>query len=207
MLPCKRISICMASDNVSKVPAYVNTFFEERLERLFKLADLIEKIFASAGLEYRVVGGLATYQYVEEAAPDAGRLTRDIDILVRREDLEKIAKAAEPFGFRYRHAAGLDMLLPVEEPLARRAVHLVLAGEKVHREDVEATPQLGPAKVIKGMRLIPLPELVRMKLTSFRLKDQMHLKDLEEAGLLPPEIEAGLPPILRERLAQVRAHK
>jgi hypothetical protein len=46
-----------------------------------------------------------------------------------------------------------------------------------------------------------------MKLTSFRLKDQMHLKDLEEAGLLPPDTEAGLPPILRERLAQVRAHK
>jgi hypothetical protein len=189
------------------VPTFVNTFFEERLERLFKLADLVEKIFASASLEYRVVGGLAIYQYVEEAAPDAGRLTRDIDILVRREDLEKIAQAAEPFGFRYRHAAGLDMLLPVEEPLARRAVHLVLAGERVHQEDVEATPQLGPAKVIKGMRLIPLPELVRMKLTSFRLKDQMHLKDLEEADLLPPEIEAGLPPILRERLAQVRTHK
>jgi hypothetical protein len=45
-----------------------------------------------------------------------------------------------------------------------------------------------------------------MKLTSFRLKDQAHIKDLEEAGLITPEIEAGLSPVLRERLAQIRAH-
>jgi hypothetical protein len=37
--------------------------------------------------------------------------------------------------------------------LPRRAVHLVLAGEMVNQEDVEATPQLGTAKFIKGMRL------------------------------------------------------
>ena len=46
-----------------------------------------------------------------------------------------------------------------------------------------------------------------MKLTSFRLKDQAHLKDLEEAGLMTTEMEAGLPEILRDRLAQVRAHE
>jgi hypothetical protein len=45
-----------------------------------------------------------------------------------------------------------------------------------------------------------------MKLTSYRLKDQVHLKDLDEAGLITAEVETGLPPILQERLAQVRAH-
>ena len=77
----------------------VNEFYEVRLEQLLNLADTVEKIFAAAELDYRVVGGVATYLYVEEAAPDAGRLTRDVDILVRREDLEKIAAASEPFGF------------------------------------------------------------------------------------------------------------
>jgi hypothetical protein len=55
--------------------------------------------------------------------------------------------------------------------------------------------------------LIPLADLVRMKLTSFRLKDQTHLKDLDEAGLITPEVEAVLSSILAERLAQVRAHR
>ncbi|MGA2117963.1 MAG: hypothetical protein ABSH56_24830 [Bryobacteraceae bacterium] len=87
------------------VTAFVNSFFEERVERLFDLAELVERIFASAGLEYRVVGGLATYLYVEQGEADSGRLTKNIDIAVRREDLEKIALAAEPFGLEHRHVA------------------------------------------------------------------------------------------------------
>src|ERR1017187_7905752 len=84
---------------------YVNTFFEARVERLFDLAELVEKIFSSAGLEYRLVGGLAAYLYVEEMEPDAGRLTKDVEIAVRREDLERITRAAEQFGLEHRHAA------------------------------------------------------------------------------------------------------
>jgi len=187
------------------VAVFVNTFFEERLQQLFNLADRVEAAFGAAGLEYRVVGGLATYLYVEEAQPDAGRLTRDIDIAVRREDLEKIAQAVAPIGLQYRHVAGVDMLVQAAEPTARRAVHMLFTGEKVRPTSPEPTPELGPYRTIRGIRLVPLADLVRMKLTSFRLKDQMHIKDLEEAGLITPEIEAGLSPALRARLEQVRA--
>ncbi len=182
-----------------------NAFFEERVEQLFDLAALVEKIFSSSGLEYRLVGGLATYLYVEEAEPDAGRLTKDIDIVVRREDLDRIAKAAEPFGLQHRHAAGIDMLVQAGKPSARRGVHLVFTGEKVRPEYSEPTPELGPYRIIKGLRLIPLADLIRMKLTSFRAHDEAHLKDLDEAGLITPEIAAGLSPVLAQRLAQVRA--
>ena len=71
----------------------------------------------------------------------------------------------------------------------------------------EAVPELGPCRIIQGIRLIPLADLIRMKLTSFRLRDQTHLKDLDEAQLITPEIEATLSPILRERLNQVRGHE
>ena len=183
----------------------VNTFYEARLEQLLNLAETVEKIFSGARLEYRVVGGLATYFYVEEAAPDAGRLTRDIDIVVRREDLEKIAEAAEAFGFQYRHVAGVDMLVRVSEPSVRRAIHLVFAGEKVRPEYPEPAPALGEGRRIRGVSLIPLEDLIRMKLTSFRAKDAAHIIDLDEAGLITPGIEAGLSPLLRERLAEARA--
>ena len=186
---------------------FVNTFFEKRVERIFDLAERVEEAFSSAGLEYRIVGGLATYLYVEELEPDAGRLTRDIDIAVRREDLRKIAEAVEPFGLHYRHLAGVDMLAPAGEPSARRAVHLVFTGEKVRQEYPEAAPELGAYRRIRRLRLIPLADLIRMKLTSFRAKDEAHLKDLDEAGLIAAEIEAGLSPILRERLVRVRARE
>jgi len=187
------------------VTVYVNTFFERRVEQLFDLAQRVEAAFAAAGLEYRLVGGLATYLYVEEAEPDAGRLTRDIDIAVRRADLDRIAAAVEPFELRYRHVAGVDMLVQTGEPTARRAVHLVFTGEKVRPQYSEPVPELGPGTRIQGIRLIPLADLVRMKLTSFRLKDQTHLKDMDEARLITPDIEAPLPEALRARLAQIRA--
>jgi hypothetical protein len=190
--------------NFTPVAVYVNSFFEERVEHLFELASVVERAFSAAGIEYRVVGGLAAYLYVEEREPDAGRLTRDIDIVVRREDLDAIAKAVEPFGLQHRHVAGVDMLIQAGQP-ARRAVHMVFAGEKVRAEYADTVPELGAARVLNGVRLVPVEHLIRMKLTSFRLKDQTHLKDLDEAGVIAPEIEAGLSPVLRERLAAVRA--
>lgn len=186
---------------------FVNAFFEERLQNLLHLAALLEKALASAGIEYRVVGGLAAYLYVEEVEPDAGRLTKDIDIVVRRQDLAAIAEAVAPIGLEYRHTPGVDMLVQKGQPSARRAVHMIFAGEKVRPEYLAPVPELGDSRQIQGIPVITLAGLVRMKLTSYRLKDQTHLKDLEEAGLITAEIEAGLSPALRERLALVRAHE
>ncbi|MEK7403652.1 MAG: hypothetical protein AAB225_00960 [Acidobacteriota bacterium] len=124
---------------------------------------------------------------------------------MRREELERIAKAAEPFGLHLRQESGGDMLVQAGKSSARRAVHLVFAGEKVRPEYPEPTPEPGAYRRVKGLRLIPLADLIRMKLTSFRANDEAQLKDLDEAGLITPEIEAGLSPLLAERLAQVRA--
>jgi hypothetical protein len=182
----------------------VNQFFESRVEQLFDLAQLVEQLFTEANVEYRMIGGLAVYLYVEEVAPDAGRLTKDIDICVRREDLARIAQAAEKFGMELRNVAGVDMLCRKEMPSARRAVHLVFAGEKVRPEYAAAVPTIEGAKRLMGFRLIPLADLVKMKLTSFRAKDEAHIKDLDEAGLLTPDIEAALPAELLNRLEKAR---
>jgi len=184
-----------------------NAFFDKRVEQLFQLAEILEKAFSSAGIDYRIVGGLAIYLYVETADPDGGRLTRDIDIVVRREDLERIAKAVEPFGLRHRRAAGMDMLVQSEAPSARRAVHLVFFGEKVRPDYSEPVPKIGSYETVRTLRVIPLPDLVRMKLTSFRAKDETHIRDLDDAGLITPEIETTLPAVLRERLAATRARE
>jgi hypothetical protein len=200
---------CRECDNATWciVALYVNTFFEKRVEQLFDLAGRVEAAFAAAGLEYRVIGGLAVYLYVEEAEPDAGRLTRDIDIAVQREDLDRIARAVGPFGMQYRHVAGVDMLVQTGESSARRAVHLIFTGEKVKADYPEPAPAIGPCRTLHGVRLIALTDLVRMKLTRFRSKDETHLKDLDKAALIAPEIEAGLSETLRARLAQVRARE
>jgi hypothetical protein len=151
---------------------------------------------------------MAVFFQVSARDPDAARLTRDVDIAIARDDLDRIAKAAETFGFRYRQVGGLDELVNAENPQAKSAIHLAFVGEKVRPGDLSAIPDFSePTTTIEGLRLAPIPDLVRMKLTSFRLKDKTHIVDMDAVGLITPEIEAGLPEVLRERLKQVRAEE
>ena len=99
------------------------------------------------------------------------------------------------------------MLVQKGQPSARRAVHMIFAGEKVRPEYPDRVPELGASREIQGNPLLPLADLVRMNLASFLVKDQTRLKELDEQGLITPEIEAALSPGLRHRLAQVRAYE
>ena len=56
-----------------------------------------------------------------------------------------------------------------------------------------------------GISIISVADLVKMKLTSFRLKDRVHIQDLDGVGLITPDIEAQLSPTLKARLQEVRA--
>jgi len=90
-------------------------------------------------------------------------------------------------------------------PKARSAVHLLFVREKVRSQDPAAIPDFSPAVTARaGTLLAPVADLVRMKLTSFRLKDKVHIQDLDGVGLITAEVEASLPGELLERLAEVR---
>jgi hypothetical protein len=175
------------------------------VDKLFDLLNRVGNALSTAGIPYRVIGGMAAFIHVDARAPVAARLTNDIDIAISRADLAKIRDAVKPIGLRHRHVAGVDMLVDAENPKARGAVHLVFTHEKVRPEYVEAVPDSEPVQTTEGVFIAPILDLVIMKLTSFRLKDKVHIQDLDGVGLITPEIEAGLSPILRERLAEVRA--
>ena len=98
------------------------------------------------------------------------------------------------------------MLLDSTNPDTRSAVHLIFVGEKVRATDLEPVPDFSPAaESVEGALIAPVADLVRMKLTSFRLKDKVHIQDLDGVRLITPAIEAHLPDLLRQRLAEVRA--
>lgn len=183
----------------------VNLVFEERL---FKLVGVLGKIadpLSAANIPYEVVGGLAVLTYLEESDPTHSALTRDVDILIRRSDLESAIAAAERQGFWFRHVAGVDMLLYGDK--AANAVHLVFTGEKVKQSQMVPNPGLAPERrFIKGqeVRVIPLAHLVKMKLSANGDKDRVHIRSLDAAGLITPEVERGLPELLQARLRRVR---
>ncbi|MFM7842732.1 MAG: hypothetical protein ACKPEY_00680, partial [Planctomycetota bacterium] len=55
-------------------------------------------------------------------------------------------------------------------------------------------------------RTLPFDQLVRMKLTSFRDKDRVHLRDLISVGLMDRSWLERLSPLLRARLADLLDH-
>lgn len=185
----------------------VNTLFEERLFGLVGVLRRIAEALREEHVPYELIGGLAVLIHVEEASPEHATLTRDVDLMVRREDLERIKDIAGRRGFRFRHVAGVDMLLFGDTDSARNAVHLIFSGERVRPNQAVPNPPIAPeVRQIHGgeVMVIPVADLVRMKLSSWRLKDQVHIQGMDAAGLITPELEGGLPPELRERLRQVR---
>ena len=110
-------------------------------------------------------------------------------------------------GFAFRHVAGVDMFFDAKNPNAAAAVHLLFAGERVRSDDLEVVPYSLPEQSPQGFMIAPVVDLVHMKLTSFRLKDQVHIQDLDHAGLITPEIEQTLSAALLARLKEVRTKR
>jgi hypothetical protein len=185
----------------------VNLVFEQRL---FDLAGILHKItgpLMAEGVPHELIGGLAVLVHVEEANPEHSTLTRDVDLMIRRSDLERVTQIAARHGFRFRHAAGLDMLLYGETSSARNAVHLLFSGEKVRPNQATPNPPIQPEKKsILGadVFIVPVADLARMKLSAYRDKDRVHIRSMDAAGLITAELEKALPVELKARLQHIR---
>ncbi|NLF07750.1 MAG: nucleotidyltransferase family protein [Pirellulaceae bacterium] len=172
---------------------------EKVRERLLRAVAALEQ----AGVPYAVLGGNAVAAWVSRVDEAAVRNTRDVDILIRRADLPDAIEAMSKSGFVYRHSSGVDMMLDGPDAKARDAVHLLFAGEKVRPEYLLPTPDVTESERDQSFRLLSLESLVRMKLTSYRRKDQMHLLDLIDIGMIDAAWTARFPPELAARLQEL----
>jgi hypothetical protein len=172
---------------------------EKVRERLLRAAAALEQ----AKIPYAVVGGNAVAAWVARVDESAVRNTQDVDIVLRREDLDAAKTALASAGFIYRRAAKIDMFLDGPDAKARDAVHVVFAGEKVRPEYVLPVPDVTESEATPTFRLLGLEPLVRMKLTSFRDKDRTHLRDLLDVGLIDATWCSRLPTELASRLQQL----
>ena len=80
---------------------------------------------------------------------------------------------------------------------------IVFAGEKAQPEYAFPAPSTAEAADSAEFRLLGLEPLVRMKLTSFRRKDQVHLLDLAEVGLIDASWLGRFEPVLAARLQEL----
>ena len=178
------------------------TAVEKVRDRLRRAAQALE----SAGIPYAVAGGNAVAAWVSEVDEAAVRNTQDVDLLIRRGDLELAKSALATAGFVYRHSSGIDMFLDGPQAKARDVVHIVFANERVRADYTQLAPDVDEVKPTATIRVLDLPALLRMKLTSFRRKDQVHVLDLIGVGLVDASWVARLPEELGARLQELLDH-
>jgi hypothetical protein len=169
---------------------------EKVRQRLLKAAAALE----TAKVPYAVAGGNAIALWVSRVDEGAVRNTQDVDILIRRDDLESAKKAMEESGFVHRHSGGMDVFLDGPNSKARDAVHLIFANEKVRPQEALANPDVTDSEKGDHFRVLSLEALVRIKLTAFRDKDRVHLRDLIDVGLVDGQWKSRLPAELGQRL-------
>lgn len=186
----------------------VNLLFEQGMYSLMDDLERIISVLREAGIPFEVVGGVAVNAHVLGAKRSRSFVTRDIDLLVQRHDLEKIVGAAQAAGYVGKRIIGGFMLIRHgQEP--EEAVHLLFVGEKPRSSHPLPNPAIHPEEKHLPQFGITIPvarlsDLVQMKLNSFRPKDETHLETLDKCGLITPAIEADLPAVLRDRLTQAR---
>lgn len=157
----------------------------------------------AAGIPYAVIGGNAVAFHVATVDDAVVRNTRDVNMLIDRGTLDAVKAAAAGAGFRFRHVRGVDCFLEVPDGKFRDAVHLLYAGEKVTAADPVPTPSMEEWQCGEAYRVVSLEGLVRMKLVSYRRKDQTHLTDMLDVGLIDDSWPAKYSEPLRSRLQAI----
>jgi hypothetical protein len=156
-----------------------------------------------AGIPHVVIGGHAVAAWVARVDREAVRNTKDVDLLVRRADFPKVVESLQAVGFVHQYISGLDLFLDGPEGSVRSGIHIAFAGEKIRSDDPAPIPDVTESEPGPDFPVPTLDALVRMKLTSFRLKDQVHLLDLLGVGLIDEGWCNGYPAELAARLREV----
>src|SRR5207248_11502807 len=124
--------ICPEGALQDMTPRLPHDFLLERMvravekvrERLLRATAALEQ----AGVPYAIIGGNAVAAWVAHIDEAAARNTPNVDILLRRRDLEAARVAMEKPGFTYFHHA---LFLDGPDAKARSAVQVRFAAERV----------------------------------------------------------------------------
>jgi len=177
------------------------------LDRVVRAVELVRQrllrataALEAAGIPYAVAGGNAIALWVSRVDVSAVRNTSDVDLLVRRADLDAIRAALATAGFEYRHVASIDVFLDGPEGKARDGVHLIFEGETVRPGEPLPNPAVAESVAGGEYQVLGLRALVQIKLTAYRDKDRTHLRDLLEVGLVDASWLPLYPAELADRL-------
>jgi hypothetical protein len=196
--------------DIDKSPMVVRERSDSVFERMFRAVELVKQrleracsALSKANVPYAVIGGNAVAAWVATIDDGAVRNTRDVDILLREQDLDQATIALVGAGFVRDSVMNVIVFLDGQNGKPSQGLHILLAGQKVKPEYATSTPQIDQVEDIEGKSIVALQALVEMKLNSFRKKDQTHLMDMIQVGLIDASWPARFDLVLGSRLQEL----
>ena len=174
------------------------------VDRVEQLLRLVTETLEHAGIEYAIIGGNAVAAWVSKVDDGATRATKDVDILLRRPDLTRVADALRPVNLIPIEILGVHMFVDQQNPSPKTGAPVVIAGERIRAEYKHPAPDPRESETCDaGFRLLNLAPLVAMKLQAYRFIDRAHIQDMLAVGLIDDAVRNALPQDLRTRLDDV----
>jgi len=155
---------------------------------------------------YAIAGGNAVAAWVAKADAGAVRTTRDVNVLIHRDDLEAAKRAMDAAGFDYAFTYGVHLFTERPDGKPSEGVHLLFAGERVKSTDPLPAPEMTENVRGSAFQVVTLEALMRMKLVANRDKDRTHIRDMIGVGLIDATWPERFPEILADRLRQILAN-
>ncbi len=166
---------------------------------MHKLAHDLEE----AGIPYAIAGAMALNEYGYE------RVTRDVDVLLTREGLERFKTLFLGRGYVEKFPGSKG----VRDTTNNVAIDVLVSGD--YPGDGKPKPIAFPNPLdvaVRGSKvaLLPLATLVELKLASgmtapHRLKDLADVLELVRSARLPADFAEGLHPYVREKFRELWA--
>lgn len=95
----------------------------ERIERLLKT---VTRALDDAGIPYAVIGGNAVATWVASCDVGAVRATKNVDILLRKSDIQRVADTLAPLGFISADVAGMPVFMEASDPRPSQGVDVII---------------------------------------------------------------------------------
>ncbi len=119
-----------------------HSLYERGMACLTDDLERIVNVLIAAGIAFEVIGGVAVNAHIMQQHRSRSFVTRDVDLLIRREDLDIVVEAGRAAGYEGRKIMGSHMLIRAGQETGE-AVHLFFSGGAI--EVHAATSSSAPA--------------------------------------------------------------
>ena len=177
-----RKALSYGDENASK------RFFDDESDlAVFSTAEKLAEKLAQHKINYAFVGGFALNIHGFK------RQTTDVDVLMNMEDLRKFQADIVYNGFTPRFR---DAKKSFRDPVSNVGIVIIVSGEfpgDGQPKDIQfPVPDNNNIMDIGGMKIINLPTLINLKLSSFKSLPQRRMKDRTDVAGLVKNLSLGV---------------